>query len=248
MVYAVNGGSRTRFQTKVWLHVYDISPANDYLWPVGCGLHHSGIEVLGTEYSFASGAGIWESGTPMVASGAKFRERIEMGSFDGGSERLKLVLDELRDTFHADSYHLIRRNCNHFANALTWELLQKRIPSYVNRVSDLAICLSCLIPKKLLEHAPVGDPNDQGKTSPESFYAKSASTSTAVFSGTGHTLSDSVKTTERQGLLSRFGNGNDSNTSAEPPDELTDRREKARKAALARLELTQQQTLSDKQS
>lgn len=58
-----NGG-RTRMGTKVILNVYDLSPANDCLYPVGCGLHHTGVEISGTEYSFASGAGVFESSTP----------------------------------------------------------------------------------------------------------------------------------------------------------------------------------------
>ena len=48
------------------------------------GLHHSGVEILGREYSFASGAGIFDS-SPKDAPGAKFRESIELGVFEGGS-------------------------------------------------------------------------------------------------------------------------------------------------------------------
>lgn len=48
-------GGRTRVGTKVFLNVYDLAPANEFLYPVGFGFHHSGIEVLGSEYSFASG-------------------------------------------------------------------------------------------------------------------------------------------------------------------------------------------------
>ena len=51
------------------------------------GLHHSGVEILGKEYSFASGGGIFDS-TPKDAPGAKFRESIELGAFDGGSSEL----------------------------------------------------------------------------------------------------------------------------------------------------------------
>ena len=52
----------------VVLNIYDLSPANDYLYPIGFGLHHSGVEILGVEYSFASGGGIFES-RPKVAPG-----------------------------------------------------------------------------------------------------------------------------------------------------------------------------------
>ena len=62
-------GGRTRVSSVVVvLNIYDLSPANDYLYPIGFGLHHSGVEILGVEYSFASGGGIFES-RPKVAPG-----------------------------------------------------------------------------------------------------------------------------------------------------------------------------------
>jgi hypothetical protein len=234
---AYSAGRRRPAPTPVSLLLYDLSPANDYLWAIGCGLHHSGVEISGVEYSFASGAGIFESTTPTIVNGAKFRTRIDLGSFDGGSAQLKQVLHELRDSFAGDSYHLIRRNCNHFASALVWRLLHRKIPSYVNRVSELALCVSCLLPKQLLEHAPVGDPNDRESSS--SFFASNKTmmspSSTVAFSGTGRTLVDA--SSERQGLLARGS----SETTTSSADDLTDRRERARKAALARFEQSQQQ-------
>lgn len=58
---------------------------------IGMGLHHSGVEILGREYSFASGGGIFDS-SPKEAPGAIFRESIEMGSFDGGSSELQSAI------------------------------------------------------------------------------------------------------------------------------------------------------------
>ena len=52
------------------MNIYDLSPANDALWAVGFGLHHSGVEILGTEYSFASGGGIFEN-TPKQAAASE---------------------------------------------------------------------------------------------------------------------------------------------------------------------------------
>jgi len=95
---------------------------NECLYPAGLGLHHSGIECMGSEYSFASGAGVYES-PPRVAPGAKFREQIELGRFEGSQQDLNRAIDTLRTEFHANSYNLIKQNCNHFANALSWALL-----------------------------------------------------------------------------------------------------------------------------
>ena len=90
-----NGG-RTRVGTKVFLNVYDLSPLNDsFLFQIGCGIHHSGIEIMGREYSFGSGGGIFES-NPKEAGGARFKFQLEMGSFEGGSKELNRALDNLR--------------------------------------------------------------------------------------------------------------------------------------------------------
>jgi hypothetical protein len=130
---------------------------------------------------------------------------------------------------------LIRRNCNHFANAFCWVLLRKTIPAHVNRLADIGVCCSCLLPRKLLEESPVRAPgnNNLGYSkfgSPRSSAIITTTTTTttkAVFSGSGLTL----------------GGDNDGRSTAQrnATDDLTDRRERARKAALARLEQLQQQ-------
>ena len=102
-------GGRTKMTSKVTLNLYDLSPANEYLYALGLGLHHSGIEILGTEYSFASGAGIFEA-PPKSAGGAIYRESIELGYIHGGSTEVKRVLDELKQEFAPDKYNLIKKN------------------------------------------------------------------------------------------------------------------------------------------
>ena len=232
-------GGRTRVGTKVFLNVYDLAPANDYLYPMGCGFHHSGVEIMGSEYSYASGAGVFDS-APKHAPGARFREQIEMGSFDGGQTELKKALDDVREDFSPDEYNLIRKNCNHFSAALCWRLLRKRIPAHVNRLADLGVCCSCLLPRQLVEHAPVGDPNNTSSTTSSSS-SSSSSSGFMVKAGTRTQTND--KSTSVKAFVGQ-GNrlGSDAPTSSYTPngtkkeDELTDRREKARKAALARLE------------
>ncbi|KAL7581550.1 hypothetical protein ACA910_022113 [Epithemia clementina (nom. ined.)] len=230
--YGGPSGGRTRVGTKVVLNVYDLSPANEYLYPVGFGLHHSGVEILGSEYSFASGAGIFD-GTPKEAPGALFREQIYMGVYDGGQVELRRALDDLRMSFGPDDYHLIRKNCNSFANALCWKLLRKTIPGHVNRLADIGVCCSCLLPKQMLKEAPVGDPNRiqrQSTSAGSPYKANVSSSSVASFSGSGARLGSSAET----------GGGTSNwrwtSTLKKPEDDLTDRREKARKAALSRFE------------
>jgi len=257
-------GGRTRMGTKVFLNLYDLSPANDFLYPIGFGLHHSGVEVLGSEYSFASNAGIFEA-SPKEAPGAKFREQLLIGIMDGGQSELKKALDDLRDLFGPNDYNIIKRNCNHFANALVGKLVPgKQAPGYVNRIADVGACCACLLPRQMLENAPVGDPDASNNTAGGSsgFLARSPNApqtnSMRAFTGTGSRLggpssSSSSTAEESEGsslvgsLLGKVGSvaggvvggGSSSSSNPKTEDSLTDRREKARKAALARLEKQQ---------
>ena len=189
---------------------------------------------MGTEYSFASGAGIFD-GPPKVAPGARFREQIEMGSYDGGQAELKRALDDLRSSFGPDDYNLIRKNCNSFANALCWKLLRKTIPGHVNRLADVGVCCSCLLPKQLLEEAPVGDPNRASGGGSSSIPSAPKKETIHAFSGSGARLGSAAESSTDNGSWG-WTAGRKS-----PEEDLTDRREKARKAALARLEQQQQQ-------
>ncbi len=75
---------------------------------LGIGFFHSGIEIGGEEFSFASGAGIFSS-TPKEATGAKFRESIEMGYFEGTFQDAKQLAYSLRPEFEGESYNLVTK-------------------------------------------------------------------------------------------------------------------------------------------
>lgn len=248
--------------TKVYLNVYDLAPANDFLYNVGLGLHHSGIEILGTEYSFASGAGIFDS-APKEVPNAQFRESILMGVYEGSSSDVRNVVSDLRSEWSGDSYNLILKNCNHFANALCWALLNKTIPGYVNRLADLGGCCKCLIPNHLLTNAPVGDTAQGGAGSadsgglssqsgfqvygrPGSNVMKRASASPTVFSGKGATLgsASTPSSSDSSGIggkiMGAFTSSSSRSSAGTTENDWTDRRERARKAALARFEQSQQ--------
>lgn len=236
------------------------------------GFYHSGIEISGREYSYGSGvgSGIFDH-SPRQAPNAKFRCAIELGSYDGGTDELNRTLDTLRhDLGFGDglNYNVIRRNCNHFCNALSWQLLKIPIPSWINRMAAIGDCCSCLLPKQLLDGSPVGG-NQQSTSytgSSKSFpvpthasmnrggLTKAGPSSFDAFAGKGQSLGgssssrDSTNLTgnDRTGLFSRWSASTtetSTSSSSSSPDDLTDRREKARKAALARLESSKQATL-----
>jgi len=145
------------------LNVYDLNPVNTFLNPIGFGLHHSGVEIDGWEYSFASrGGGIFKI-EPKKAKGVKFYQQIEIGVLQDVEEGSKVIeaIERLRDKFQPEHYDLVEKNCNHFCEAFLRELLGKPLPSHVNRMSDLwtAGNMAWLVPRKLRTKAPVGDRN-----------------------------------------------------------------------------------------
>jgi hypothetical protein len=42
-------GARTSYGIKVTLNVYDLSPVNDYIHPIGLGVFHSGVQIGASE-------------------------------------------------------------------------------------------------------------------------------------------------------------------------------------------------------
>lgn len=203
---------RRQAQTSVVLNVYDLSEANELGYSCGLGAYHSGVEIGDREYTFAGGAGIFDT-TPRDAPGARFRESITLGTFEGGQGALSRALDELKPFFDPSSYNVITKNCNHFSDALSRQLLDTPIPGWVNRLSNIGNCFSCLIPPQLLGQSPVNAPGGGGGSQAPSFQA---------FGGGGHSLSNPQNTA---------GSANGSSSS----NELNDRREKIRAATLARM-------------
>lgn len=136
----------------VVLNVYDLSPYNYYVYCVGFGAYHSGLELGGVEYSFGGndtdGTGVYEV-SPRSESAAMFRQSIFLGKTTLPlSERLR-ILDHLRLEFKGRSYHVLGRNCNHFTNELSLRLLGRPIPRFVNRSAGCVMLFSCCLPRNL---------------------------------------------------------------------------------------------------
>lgn len=108
------------------------------------------------------------------------------------------------------------------------------------------MCCSCFIPKRLLEEAPVG-PNARGGANGDSSGFQvfgrpgrdkkddgSTSTAQSAFTGSG-TVLGSVNREESRSRIPLLGSWGGNASSKMGEDSLTDRREKARMAALARM-------------
>jgi hypothetical protein len=90
--------------------------------------------------------------------------------FCGTRSEFDRIVDDLKSQFGGDSYNLMTRNCNHFAEALSTRLLNKPFPGYVNRLANLGGMVSCLIPPGMLGDAPVGGQEGGGGSSGGSSY------------------------------------------------------------------------------
>lgn len=181
---------RTTTSTPVKLNVYDLHVANEFVAAIGLGLYHSGVEIDGREYVFGSGSGIADV-APRSAPNAIFRASIPMGSFDGGSREVARAVDELRSTFPESGYDLVSRNCNHFADALVFELLRKHIPAWVNRAAMFGSCIACLVPRDR-------DPTSIEDGRPTSWTPNAPTATFRSFEGQGYQLVAPSTPTQRR--------------------------------------------------
>jgi len=147
-----------RFKTPICLNVYDLTWANDYgYYLFKTGVYHSGVEIMGTEYSFGGHtepvSGVFET-EPKHTPNAKFKECIEMGETELSTREIQAIIDGLRSEFLGNSYHILNRNCNHFSNELCMALLKKPIPGWVNRLAYMGTYFNCLLPYLGIQQTP----------------------------------------------------------------------------------------------
>lgn len=139
-------------RTAVHLNVYDIVPANDYLYWIGLGVFHSGIEINGVEYAFGAHesptSGIFEV-EPRNWPGFTFRRSISLGATDMSPLEFKVLIDRMSSQYTGDSYNLLTKNCNHFTNDVCMKLTGRPLPGWVNRLANVGSLCSCVLPDML---------------------------------------------------------------------------------------------------
>jgi hypothetical protein len=135
---------------QVWLHVYDldavIAKLNDYaLRPAGLGAFHCGVEILGSEWFFAWGdgeeAGSNDQGViriePKTHQVHIYKESIDMGLSPLTEEEVTAAINSSMVSWPASSYHIVNRNCVHFAEDLLRRLkVPETFPVWVRGAAD----------------------------------------------------------------------------------------------------------------
>ena len=110
----------------VLLNVYDIVAWNAVLAAVGVGVHHTGVQVYGVEIAYGRtpqpGTGVFTM-TPRKYPPHRFVESLAMGQTRLSPAAVGAIAKQLSREWLGHEYHLIRKNCNAFANVLLRLLL-----------------------------------------------------------------------------------------------------------------------------
>ncbi|GMT12298.1 hypothetical protein PFISCL1PPCAC_3595, partial [Pristionchus fissidentatus] len=137
------GGAMARHPVRI--NVYDMYWLNDYASNIGVGIFHTGIEIYGVEYAYGGHpypfSGIFENSpqdAEELGENFKFKESILIGETDFYQKDVRDLIKALGMDFRGDRYHLISRNCNHFAGVLAKTLTGKEIPSWINRLASIS--------------------------------------------------------------------------------------------------------------
>jgi len=139
----------------VRVHIYDLDSISarflngrrSWTRRLGLGLFHCGVEVYGWEYCFMYYYDAWET---EGLTGVQHHQPTQNGMFEHCDSldlgrtpltraEVRAVMDELRNAWPSNSYHLIGRNCIHFAEELARGLQVTLVPRWVSGLGRTAV-------------------------------------------------------------------------------------------------------------
>lgn len=126
------GNSAQTPASSVLLHIYDVDAYTGWMnWAflrrADMGVFHVGVEVYGDEYCFQCFEDSWDDcsvsgmqqGMPKQSSEFIYRESVSLGATPFTELEVAEVLVQMYREWPANSYHITKRNCLHFAEELT---------------------------------------------------------------------------------------------------------------------------------
>ncbi|CAD7952716.1 unnamed protein product [Amoebophrya sp. A25] len=132
-------------RVPVWVNVYHLGQSRmvqslNSMLGSGSGVFHSGVELLGREYSFgmthdrtASGV-TWDE--PRQHRDHTFAEAFFLGEVEISEYKLHQLLQQMKTEWLGGGYHMLRRNCHHFSQALLRNLDSSfELPPHVNALA-----------------------------------------------------------------------------------------------------------------
>ncbi|KXZ48970.1 hypothetical protein GPECTOR_24g260 [Gonium pectorale] len=134
----------------VTLNIYDLAAHNSWTYWCGVGIFHSGVEVYGVEYAYGGHdfdySGVFATNPRDAPGQVVYRESIPMGETNLSQQEIHQLVQRMGNEYKGNSYHLLQRNCNHFASDLCRQLVGREAPTWINRLAGIAVMLHCLIP------------------------------------------------------------------------------------------------------
>jgi len=138
----------------VTLHAYDLGWLTPLTEAVGVGAFHVTVEVNRREFFFAD-TGVCQT---KLKQGSERRSSVVLGATALSANEVVAVIRQLRKEFKGEEYHLVKKNCQTFAEAFCARLgVAYNVPehykryahsSYVGALSKLPVAalsnLSCL--------------------------------------------------------------------------------------------------------
>uniref|UniRef100_A0A7S3NPU6 PPPDE domain-containing protein n=1 Tax=Aureoumbra lagunensis TaxID=44058 RepID=A0A7S3NPU6_9STRA len=177
----------------VTLNIYDFikheSMSGSVMAFLGFGIHHSGLQIEDTEYTFNNSGIIRMQRLRMPF--CRLNDSINLGKFWGTNQELENILSELESEFSPGSYNVLHKNCNHFVDALSTRLIGISIPNWVNRSANVA-CMMGLTTKTVrrnmsstsLSSTTISFSHSPSRTAPSSLSVSKPKPHSRVSSGT----------------------------------------------------------------
>ncbi|KAG0036233.1 hypothetical protein BGZ82_004506 [Podila clonocystis] len=122
--------------TRVQVYLYDLSQGMARTMSMGLtgrqidGIWHTSVVIFGREWWYGQGIMNAVPGTTMHGNPV---EKIDMGETEIPEEVFLELIDNMRETYRADSYHLLDNNCNNFSSDVC-NFLVGRFPDYITNL------------------------------------------------------------------------------------------------------------------
>ncbi|EGD76833.1 hypothetical protein PTSG_08180 [Salpingoeca rosetta] len=134
-----SSSSQPKTMSKVQVYLYDLSQGMmASLSPSLLGRHfeavwHTSIVVYGQEFFFGGGI---NRAAPGTTAAGRPHQVVDLGETEIPEWMFVQFLHGLQDKFNAETYHLLRNNCNHFSEEAATFLTGQSIPQKVRELPD----------------------------------------------------------------------------------------------------------------
>mmetsp|Transcript_27287 Transcript_27287/g.78567 ORF Transcript_27287/g.78567 Transcript_27287/m.78567 type:complete len:435 (-) Transcript_27287:13-1317(-) len=146
----------------VFLHIYDVSQedgvrklnkflAHRYSPLKFGGVFHAGVEVNGLEWSYGMSPSSTLPGLTCVLPKThpchRYRQTVDMRRSPLSAEEIADLISHLAEEYPGNDYHILRRNCCHFADDFCRRIGVGGIPGWVHRLARVGANVDTVMQK-----------------------------------------------------------------------------------------------------